>query len=51
MTRKGSAFAGVSVALVTPFRDGELDVDTLRAQVEFQIAGRDHLSVPGGHDG
>lgn len=38
MTRKGSAFAGVSVALVTPFRDGELDVAALRAQVEFQVA-------------
>ncbi len=37
MTRKGSAFAGVSVALVTPFRDGELDVATLHAQIDFQV--------------
>ncbi len=37
MTRKGSAFAGVSVALVTPFRDNRLDVEALRRQVDFQI--------------
>ena len=48
MTRKGSNFAGVSVALVTPFRDGELDVAALRAQVEFQIAaGTTCLGVVG----
>ncbi len=37
MTRKGSQFAGVSVALTTPFRNGALDRDALRAQVEFQV--------------
>jgi 4-hydroxy-tetrahydrodipicolinate synthase len=37
MPRKGSEFAGVSVALTTPFRNGELDIETLRRQVEFQI--------------
>lgn len=36
--RRGAEFAGVSVALVTPFRDGELDLVTLRAQIEFQVA-------------
>lgn len=37
MARKGSAFAGLSVAIVTPYQDGEVDYATLRAQVEFQI--------------
>ncbi len=37
MSSKGSAFAGVSVAIVTPFRDGQVDYDALRRQVEFQI--------------
>ncbi len=37
MTRKGSDFAGISVAIVTPFRDGEVDYDQLRAQIEFQV--------------
>ena len=36
-SRKGSAFAGLSVALVTPFRDGQVDYATLRLQVEHQI--------------
>ena len=34
---RGEAFAGLSVALTTPFRDGRVDYDTLRTQVEFQI--------------
>ncbi len=51
MTRKGSNFAGVSVALVTPFRDGELDVAALRAQVEFQIAAGTTCLCPVGTTG
>jgi 4-hydroxy-tetrahydrodipicolinate synthase len=51
MTRKGSDFAGVSVALVTPFRDGELDVAALRAQVEFQIAAGTTCLCPVGTTG
>jgi len=51
MTRKGSAFAGVSVALVTPFRDGELDLQALRAQVEFQIAAGTACLCPVGTTG
>ncbi len=38
MPRRGSSFAGLSVALVTPFRDGQLDCQRLQEQVEFQIA-------------
>jgi 4-hydroxy-tetrahydrodipicolinate synthase len=37
MTTKGEAFAGLSVAITTPFRDSAIDYDALRAQVEFQI--------------
>ena len=37
MPRKGSAFAGLCVATTTPFKNGDVDFDALRAQVEFQI--------------
>ncbi len=37
MERKGSEFAGLSVALITPFKEGQVDVDALRQQVQFQI--------------
>jgi 4-hydroxy-tetrahydrodipicolinate synthase len=37
MQRKGSAFAGVSVALVTPFENQTVDFHRLREQVEFQV--------------
>ncbi len=44
-------FEGVSTALVTPFRNGEVDEDALRDLVEFQIeAGVDGL-VPCGSTG
>lgn len=51
MERKGSAFAGVSVALVTPFQDGQLDVDRLRAQVDFQVAAGTQCVCPVGTTG
>ncbi len=48
MPRKGSQFAGLSVALVTPFRDGQVDYEALKQQVEFQIdAGTDCLCPVG----
>jgi len=37
MTRKGSDFAGVSVAITTPFKDDQVDFDLLKKQVEFQV--------------
>jgi 4-hydroxy-tetrahydrodipicolinate synthase len=37
MERKGSEFAGLSVAMTTPFKDGEIDSARLKQQVEFQI--------------
>lgn len=35
MATKGEAFAGVTVAMVTPFDNGEVDYDGLRALVEW----------------
>ncbi len=37
MATKGQMFAGCTVALVTPFRDGEVDYPALRALVDWQI--------------
>ena len=37
MNTKGEAFAGLSVAITTPFRDGRIDYDALRAQIDFQV--------------
>ncbi|MGE3775889.1 MAG: 4-hydroxy-tetrahydrodipicolinate synthase [Pirellulaceae bacterium] len=51
MSRKGSDFAGLSVALVTPFRDGALDVATLRKQIEFQIQAGTTCLCPVGTTG
>ena len=51
MPRKGSAFAGLSVAIVTPFKNGQLDVKLLKEQVEFQVAARTHCLCPVGTTG
>jgi len=50
-SRRGSQFAGVSVAIVTPFKNGAVDVETLKAQVEFQIAAGVTGLVPVGTTG
>jgi 4-hydroxy-tetrahydrodipicolinate synthase len=51
MTRKGSDFAGLAVALVTPFRRGEVDYDRLQQQVEFQISAGTGCVCPVGTTG
>ena len=52
MKTKGEAFAGLSVALVTPFkRGGEIDFDTFRSQIEFQIAAGTNCLCPVGTTG
>jgi 4-hydroxy-tetrahydrodipicolinate synthase len=51
MSTKGEAFAGLSVAIVTPFKNGEVDYDTLRSQIEFQIAAGTNCLVPVGTTG
>jgi 4-hydroxy-tetrahydrodipicolinate synthase len=51
MLRKGSEFAGLSVAIVTPFKGGKLDIETLKQQIEFQIAAGTNCIVPCGTTG
>jgi 4-hydroxy-tetrahydrodipicolinate synthase len=51
MTTKGEAFVGLSVALTTPFRAGQVDYEALRAQVEFQIAAGTTCVCPVGTTG
>lgn len=49
--RKGSAYAGLSVAIITPLKDNALDVERLREQLEFQIAAGTKCIVPTGTTG
>lgn len=49
--RKGSEFGGLSVAIITPFRDGEVDYARLREQLEFQIEAGTKCIVPVGTTG
>ena len=51
MSRKGSEFAGLSVAMVTPFRDGQIDYETLAQHVEFQIEAGTTCLCPVGTTG
>ena len=51
MTRRGSDFAGLSVANTTPFKNGDLDIDRLKEQVEFQIEAGTTCLVPVGTTG
>lgn len=51
MARRGSEFAGLSVAIVTPFVDGKLCLETLKQQIEFQIDAGTTCVVPCGTTG
>jgi len=51
MTTRAEQFAGLSVAIVTPFRDGRLDVEALNEQVEFQVAAGTTCLCPVGTTG
>ncbi len=52
MPTRGEAFAGLSVAIVTPFdAAGEIDSAALRAQIEFQIAAGTVCICPAGTTG
>ncbi|MBF0440177.1 MAG: dihydrodipicolinate synthase family protein, partial [Magnetococcales bacterium] len=44
-------FKGVFTALVTPFRDRQIDVEALQRLVEFQVAGGVTGIVPCGTTG
>ncbi len=51
MTTRSEDFGGLSVALITPFRDGAPDYDRLAEQVEFQVAAGTTCLVPTGTTG
>src|SRR3954453_7944284 len=51
MASKGRMFAGCTVALVTPFRDGEVDYRALNEMVDWQIAQGVHVLSPVGTTG
>ena len=51
MPTRSEDFAGLTVAMITPFRDGQVDIEALQRNVEFQIACRHDLPLPRGHDG
>ena len=51
MPTKGESFAGLSVALTTPFKDGEFDVARFKEQIEFQIAAGTNCICPVGTTG
>jgi 4-hydroxy-tetrahydrodipicolinate synthase len=51
MASKGRMFAGCTVALVTPFRDGEVDYPALKELVDWQVAQGTHVLSPVGTTG
>jgi 4-hydroxy-tetrahydrodipicolinate synthase len=48
---KGEQFAGVTVALITPFRDGGVDFAGLRRLVDWHVAQGTHCLAPVGTPG
>jgi 4-hydroxy-tetrahydrodipicolinate synthase len=51
MSTRGEAFAGLSVAMTTPFDGDHVDFDRLNEQIEFQIAAGTNCLVPVGTTG
>ena len=51
MPTRAERFAGLSVAIVTPFRDGTVDMPRLREQIEFQVAAGTTCICPVGTTG
>lgn len=48
---RAEQFAGLSVAITTPFRDGKVDYDALKTQIEFQIEAGTTCLCPAGTTG
>ncbi|MGE0606459.1 MAG: 4-hydroxy-tetrahydrodipicolinate synthase [Pirellulales bacterium] len=48
---RGEAFAGLSVAITTPLKNGQVDYDLLRQQVEFQVQAGTRCLCPVGTTG
>jgi 4-hydroxy-tetrahydrodipicolinate synthase len=51
MTTQGEAFAGLSVAITTPFANGKIDYDALARQIDFQVAAGTNCLCPAGTTG
>jgi len=51
MSTRAEKFAGLSVAIVTPFRDGAIDSKRLREQIDFQANARVTCICPVGTTG
>ena len=51
MPTRSEEFAGLTVAMITPFCDGQIDIDALQRLVEFQIAAGTTCVCPVGTTG
>ena len=51
MTTRFESFAGLSVAIITPFKNGAVDYDLLQQHIEFQIKAGTTAVVPVGTTG
>ncbi|HEY2826140.1 MAG TPA: 4-hydroxy-tetrahydrodipicolinate synthase [Pirellulales bacterium] len=51
MNTRAENFSGLSVAIVTPFRNDEVDYPALKAQIEFQVAAGTTCICPVGTTG
>ncbi len=51
MPTRSEDFAGLTVAAVTPFRNGQVDFDALQRQVEFQVQAGTTCVCPAGTTG
>ena len=51
MTTRSEEFSGLSVAIITPYKNGGIDFDTFQRQIEFQIAAGTTAVVPAGTTG
>jgi 4-hydroxy-tetrahydrodipicolinate synthase len=50
-TTRGEQFAGLTVALITPFRDGQVDYDALRRLVDWHVEQGTDCLAPAGTTG
>lgn len=51
MPTRSEEFAGLTVAMITPFSDGQVDIEALQRQVEFQIEAGTTCLCPVGTTG
>ncbi len=51
MPTRSEDFSGLTVAMITPFRDGQIDVEALQRQVEFQVEAGTTCVCPVGTTG